>query len=322
MATQNNNIYFFTGGEDLLISQEIRFLTKSFAEGTAKADCLTPDDSDMDEVIQNLCSASLFDPKRVVVLREFDEEDLERLFDVAERLPDTTCVIIVKSKADKRTKFYKLAAGKAKIKEFASFTERDTPALLEWIRTRFLSSGQTIDDDTAMLLSRISGTGLNALSNEIEKISLYAGDRSAISENDVISLAVGGELGNFAMENAIDSRDINSALSSLAKALKAKERPEIILSRIYSRIRTFLSIRSQLESGGDKYSITRSTGMNPYYFDRVKASCVLYSSKELAEAVDKIADTDIALKTTQQDTQTLLELLLVGIIGNRHEAGK
>jgi len=304
-----SSICFFYGDDDFLIEQEISMRSKG-----AKAERLGLDECGARQLMHEVLTASLFSAERILVLSGYEEENYQKVFDCIADIPPGISIIIVEEKVDKRTKFFKALQAKAEVKEFKTFAEWETDKIISWITNKALEHEKYIGQPAAACLNDISGPSLRQLSGEIEKLALYAHGRKTITEEDVKKLAVSGELAAFAIENAVAGRDLSGALAALASMFRAKERADMILGRIYSRLRLYLMIKSLKQAGFSKSEAVKRMNMNPYYFERCEKGSAKYSLKELVSAVLKFSTADLEMKTTGRNNELVMQLLLVDVM--------
>ncbi|MCX5749997.1 MAG: DNA polymerase III subunit delta [Candidatus Saganbacteria bacterium] len=312
----SKNIFFFYGDEDYLMEEEIDRLKSMMTTETVNiaVERFTPDDCDPMNLLQVIFTPSLFQNERLIVVSGYGEEDYLEILNGAENIPSGIILVITEKKTDKRTKFFKEVQKRAVVKEFKAFAQWETAKIISRIISRSSASSKKMDEKTAALLNEVSGPSLRQLASEIEKLSTYAGGRDSITSEDVRRLAVSGELGAFAVENALASRDIKGALSALTVLMRSKERAEAILGRIASRIRTYLMIKSLQSAGRSRDEIIKRMGMNPYYFERCEDGASSYCLDELCAAVNKLSKADLDLKTTMKPADVVMQLLITDIL--------
>jgi len=316
----SKNIFCFYGTEDFLVEEEISSLRGSITKicgSRPDVECFYPDGITAPDLAGNLCTSSLFGGSRIAVMEGFDDEDCLEVLSHRKNFPDSVSLVIKANKLDKRGKLYKLLSVEATIKEFKPFAEWETKKIVDWVTAKAKSSGKSISPSAAGLLNDISGPSLRQLACEIEKLSTYAGDRASIEPEDIRALAVSGDLGAFALENAFASRDLNAAISSLDGAFKAKQPAHVLIGRLASRLRPYLTIKALNAKKMPAGDIIRTLGMNPYFYDRCKEGAARYSMEELLSAVDILSRADIAVKNSSSSPRIVMELALVDIMGDR-----
>lgn len=314
------NIFCFYGPEDFLVEEELSILRAKTAEAGGcdpGLEYFSPDSAVITDLIGNICTPSLFGGSRIIVLEGFEDEDYILLLDNRKSFPHSVKIVIMKDKLDKRGKLYKLLASDSVMKEFNHFAEWETKKVVDWIISRAKKAGKNIDPADAELLNDISGPSLRQLACEIEKLSVYIADGNTIRSDDIRALAVSGELGAFALENAFADRDLGSAIKSLAGAFRSKQQPQVLIGRIASRLRPYLMIKAlqAKKMSGDK--IISMLGMNPYFYERCNKGAALYSLEELVSAVGILSRTDLLIKNSSSSPRIALEMAIVDIMGGR-----
>jgi DNA polymerase-3 subunit delta len=111
--------------------------------------------------------------RKMVIVRSlgFNKQAAEQIEQIISSTGDTTDLIIHEPITDKRTAYYKSLKSKTQLEEF---NELDIPALANWL----VSEAKGIDaslslNDAKFLVERV-GTNQALLSNELEKLSIYA----------------------------------------------------------------------------------------------------------------------------------------------------
>lgn len=317
MKETRNNIYYFYGEEEYLIGEEIKKIKeKIFLPGSGNDDTerFSSSGNDIESIMPQLKMSSLFSPKRLVILQDYDDSDYEAVLASGKDFPDSLSIIMVSDKANNKSAFFKTLQKTATVKEFKPFAEWEETRLVSWIVTRAASLSKKMAPDVASTLIGISGSSLQKLSSELDKIATYIGERKEITERDINDLATSGDISAFAIENAYAERDLKEAISTLAVSLRSKEAPVAILAKIYSRARLFLRIKCLRERKLSRDSIIQELGMNPYYFKRCETGADSYTKEELVKALASVLKADIALKNSSQSPQVLLELLFVDLM--------
>lgn len=314
------NIFCFYGTEDFLIDEEILSLKNAMEKNCGfrpEIEHCFSDSTTVPDLIGRLCTSSLFGGSRITVMEEFDDEDCLEVLSHRGNFSDSVSLVIKADKLDKRGKLYRLLSAEATVREFRPFAEWETKKVIDWITAKAKAAGRSISPQAAGLLNDISGPSLRQLACEIEKLSTYAADRVSIEPEDIRALAVSGDLGVFALENAFASRDLKAALASLDGAFKAKQPAQVLIGRLASRLRPYLAIRALNEKKMPAGDIIRMLGMNPYFYERCSEGAALYSMQELLSAFDILFMADIAVKNSSVPPRIAMELALIDIMGNK-----
>ena len=200
--------------------------------------------------------------------------DLEMLEAYVKAPVDTCCLVLVAESVDKRRGFTKLLLSKAVVVECTG--PADAVEAAKWIRDRVAQDGMTIEPKAARLVAERVGPDIGRLRADVERLTLYAGDRKVITEADVREV-VGAATSqdDWGVTRAIENGSARDALRELALMMDGGAVPYMILGQLAWFVRT-----------------------------KVPAPRV-------AEAVEAVFRTDLAIKTSAGDPRVLLERLVV-----------
>ena len=303
-------LFLFYGEEDFLITEAVNSV-KNEILGSGSNDynfeIIDGEDCDIDAVVNSISSIGMFSQIKVVVIENYDFKSEEELLGAIMNISPDTYLVITSDSVPRSSKLVDHVRKNGKISEFKPFSVWEEDRTADWIIENALSQGTKISRKAAYLLNAVSGPSLRLLDSEIKKLSAFAGSRNEITEDDIRELSVSGELNSFALVNAVRDRDLKSAIFSLDRFLKAKERPESIVGGVSSLIVTMLELKS------DKSKMAMHGAS--YYLRQCAEGAAKYSVHELARAVACLHDADLKLKNTMQSQQTVLEMMLADIIG-------
>ncbi len=140
-------------------------------------------------VVTDLATLPFLSERRVVVVRDADtfisawREKLEGY--LAKPAPTGTLILTCRS-FPKTTRLYKAAdACGGELIECKKLSDR---ALVDFVSAQVRERGKQIDPATAARLADLVGADQGVLTNEIEKLCLYVGERTGISDDDVSDL--------------------------------------------------------------------------------------------------------------------------------------
>ena len=300
-------VYLLTG-EDVyrknLVIQKIRSILHpddfNFFQSEA-------DKADMGEVLALANTSPVFSDNRLVVLtgieklRKDPKEALIRYLD--NPLPTTT-LILTHNDAKKMKTEKVLAEVCADAGRVVNFDELKKDELNAWVRQKMQEKGLRPDFNSVDLLCESVGSELNALENEIEKISLYTADRAdkTITKDDVLAcIGFSKEENPFELSNAITACNKNRAVK-LDKLVDDGEEPVAILSKMTFPILKMARIKRLSEAGLAPSEILRAAGLM-YWESRLVNQ---------ARALNRIIDADSAFKSsTSADPKILLKGILL-----------
>tara|TARA_R110002096_G_scaffold310126_11_gene504729 strand:- start:575 stop:1675 length:1101 start_codon:yes stop_codon:yes gene_type:complete len=169
-------------------------------------------------------------------------------------LPSDVTVIISATDVDKRRSFYKKVS---KIAEVKSFDKVDVSkagwetAVMGQVSKKAQALGLTFEGNTLERFVLMVGAETRVLDMELEKLSLFVGDRPATAK-DISQIVAASHTGViFEIGDAIARKDLPTTLSLIEKQLRRGESAVgILLAAIVPRVRSLLHARDLIERHG------------------------------------------------------------------------
>jgi DNA polymerase-3 subunit delta len=256
-------------------------------------------------------------------------------------------LLISAGKVDKRKVFYKALDKIGTVEAMAgwSMDDRDWVSQAEaWARTALRARAKEISDEAlAELVSRV-GPSARQLESEIEKLSIYVGDKKEIALDDVATICVRNKNARaFALGDALGDRDLPRLLQRLDEELWEvrldPQKSEIgLLYGLISKVRAMILLKEMLNEGwikpeADYYRFKAQLegvpvsqlpedrrfnplAINPYVLFRALPQVKRYSQAELVRAMDLLLRCNRRLVSSSLDESLVLQQTLVQIVGN------
>ena len=251
---------------------------------------------------------------------KLNEADRTKLTELFSDVPDYCTVVFtyqtVEWKPDKRQKKLWEAIDKnGTVVEFAKQNLRDLTA---WVTRHFAANGKTITPELCTYLIDITGGTMTALSGEISKISAYSGaDAITRSDIDAVTEPVMDAV-VFQMTDLLGEGKYGPALLKLQQLLKMQQEPIAILGAIGSHFRRLGTARTLLDHGRNSSELMRLCGIADYPARKTMAAAGKFSAAFCAKAAELIMETDYQLKTSYDDADRLLEVLILRLSQEAH----
>lgn len=212
-------------------------------------------------------------------------------------------------KPDKRLKkLWSAIEDNATIVEFAKQDQRD---LVAWVTRHFAAHGKRISTDLCIYLIDITGGTMTALSGEINKICAYSGaenihrsDIDAVVE-PVLDAVV------FQMTDLLSQGSFGAAFEKLQTLLKMQQEPLAILGAVGTHYRRLGTARTLLDHGKNASDLAKLCGIPDYPARKTMDAARRVRPEFCAKAAELILETDYAMKTSFDDSERLLELLIL-----------
>jgi DNA polymerase-3 subunit delta len=256
-------------------------------------------------------------------------------------------LLISAGKVDKRKVFYKALDKLGTVESFAgwSIDDRDWADQAElWARKVFRARQKNISEEAlAELINRV-GPNVRQLDNEIEKVSLYVGERGEIEFEDVAAICTRNKSARaFALGDALGDRDLPRLLQRLDEELwEVKldpQKSEIgLLYGLISKVRAMLLLKEMLREGWIKpdsdYNRFKAQlervpaeklpqdrrfnplALNPYVLYKALPQARRYTQDELVGAMDLLLQCNRRLVSSNLDESLVLQQTLVQIVGS------
>lgn len=317
-------VYLLTG-EDLFRKQEIiKQITAAVHPDDFNIYSSSADKADMGEALSLANTAPVFSDRRLVILTGIEKlrkDPKEALIRYLENPLDTTVLVLTHDDAKKFKTEKTLGAAAAAHGETANFDELKREELAMWVRSRLKESGLNGQFDAVETLCEAVGGDLNALAQEIEKLSLYTADREdkTISKEDVLAgVGFSKEENPFALSNAVQYMNKAKALSLVDKLLDSGEEPVGVLGKISYPILKMARIKRLSNAGMAPSEIVRAAGLMFWESSLVGNARNFPSEEIFLKTLDRIIETDKAFKTSAvSDPKTAVKGVLMTLFAGR-----
>ena len=226
-------------------------------------------------------------------LREADEEALVRY---VTRPAETSTVVFVSGDLDKRRKLSKTLLDVCVSVEFAALKDAE---LTSWARDRLKHLGAHADDRTLRQIVGLVGASVRQLSTELEKLSTAALPEGVITP-EMVDALVGRsrELSNFELSDHLIARDRRRALETLRKLLDDGAEPVMLIGLLASNFHRLALAKELMTRGAPEQEVFRVVNMPFSQRKDFLATARRADSNELARRIRRIAEADLAIKTS------------------------
>lgn len=306
--------YYLYGEEDLLKSESFSRLKDAVLQGGIpdfNFDQFYYGDADISKVVSAASTLPVMSPKRLVVLRDAEKlkvDEQEMFLSYLDNPSPSTTLIFVGRSADKRKKFFSTISKAGSLIEHSHPHEREMPKWIRWVAKK---KGVNISDAAARYLVEIIGNDLTSISSEVEKLSLYVGDRKNIELEDVESITVDSKTNTvFQLTDAIATKNLKDSLVYLKKLLEGGESPIMIISMIVRQLRLIWTGVSMKNQGAGEDEIRKRISLPPFIFKNYLRQVKYFREEELSMAYENLFELDVKFKSTRIDKERALELFM------------
>ncbi len=194
-------------------------------------------------------------------------------------------------------------------------------------------SGKRVDHAAEARLAALVGDDARQLASEVAKLAAYVGDRKVIGAKDVDEVVTRVASDPFfALGNAVEARDLEGSLGVLDRAVADGASPFMLLGSLAGTLRRMIVERERARKvvGAKRIASARDWeatvfptipddevgDKKPYGFWMKYQAAMRFSREELLDALGRLAEADVAMKTGQ-DGRVRLERVLIGLLAPR-----
>jgi len=255
-----------------------------------------------------LTSLPFLASQKLVVLRAPSKnkqfvEGFEQLFD---EIPESTDVILVEPKLDKRLSYYKFLKTKT---DFYNFAELDTSGLARWlVDTTKAQNGALSPADARYLVERV-GSDQQLLGNELEKLLIRNPQISRADIDDLTEPTPQSTI--FQLLEAAFAGRPKKALELYQEQRALKVEPQQIIAILAWQ----LHILALIKTAGDRSAddIARDAKLNPYVVRKSQGITRKLSLHELKKLVADLLEIDKRSKSSALDIDEALQHYLLTV---------
>ena len=320
-ARQLERLYFFHGEEVFLLHHYLEEMRKKTIEELTwdfnyhrftQETFSVQDFSDAVEALPMMAENTFVQVDEIDIFK-LNESEREKMISVLSDIPDYCTVVftyeIVEWKPDKRLKkLWEAVSKHGTIVEFAKQSQRD---LIAWVTRHFAGYQKRISSELCAYLIDITGGTMTALQGEIKKIAAYSGaDTIVKSDIDAVTEPVLDAV-VFQMTDLLGLGKYGEAMLKLHTLFKMQQEPIVILGAVGGHFRRISAARTLMDCGKNAEDLMRLTGLKDYPARKAMGAAKHFSGKFCRRAAELILETDYKMKTSFDEQERLLELLIL-----------
>ncbi|MBI3651441.1 MAG: DNA polymerase III subunit delta [Acidobacteria bacterium] len=316
---QIESLYLFAGEEEYLQERSVRLLVSTIDEGGRLFNYSTFTIGEITQgvkttavlAIDNANQLPMMAARRLVVIRDFDkirEEELDLVLDYLKRPAPTTTLVFRALSLDQRRKITAALMKTCTVVNFEKLSEAQASRYIE----AFLKSRNCRIEPAALQhLLALLGTSMGRLMNELEKLVNYA--EGGFITNAAIEQLVPRvrEPTGFEIWDAIIKHERKRALRLLHRMLDDKAEPVMLVGSLGGLYRRLLTAKDLIARRAPQEEVAKATGQ---YGQRLKdyiAAINRLSREEIVYGLERLAEVDVAIKSSAATPRLQLEYLIV-----------
>lgn len=314
--------YLLAGQERLLVRRAYDLLYAAGVAGGPRGfnEQVFQGESSSGAVISGACNTlPMMGPRRVVVVRNADKlkkDDQDAVADYCMKPSPTSLLLLLTSpdggKLDGRRKLVKAVKKTGGLCEFKKMYGR---ALREWIEAEAQSLGKRLPSRGTTFLEGIVGNDLGALRNCLLNASLYVGEETNISLEDLEHVVAGDrQEALWDLLDAVRDRSVTAVQRNLAMLYRQENKPLSVLFLAMRRVKQIQSAQNAMDDGLSQKEALRNAGVGPMAW-QWEGKLGRYSPRELEGAVSLLLGAESDMKGGKRiDARWTLEQALLKVV--------
>lgn len=313
-------VYYFFGEEEFLLQEAVARLVESALGGAERGfnyDVIDGAEADPKEIVTLASTFPMVAERRVLLVRRADKiRDPELLDPYLDNPSLTTVVLFIAQSPDKRRSSHLRLKKKAVVAEFERLSLGDIP---RWIISRAKNMGRSVDSEGAALLADYSGTDLREIQNELEKLFVFAGDRTELTVDDVQSVSgMSREVNLYELHRTLGTKDTQRSMEIVGRLLEGGQHPIRITASLGF---FFINLRKMADSRGN--SRKAEVKFPPFLAKQYRSALAYYATTEIENALIRIAIADEHLKSSSLPPAQIMHFLIADILsGGGNSSGE
>jgi DNA polymerase-3 subunit delta len=306
-------VYFLYGPETYLRDQAARAIADEALRDTLQREfndssfSLTSDDvRDALAIVEQL---PMMSTRRVVRIKNFGklpEAEENLLLEYLERPVETSVVMFIGDDIDKRKKLAKTLMSRAAFE----FQPLKGPELQSWVRSHLKRIKANIEPRAMQRILEVVRSDLHTLTNELNKLA--AALPSGVITVGLVDELVGRsrEHMNWELTDHILAGNRKAALRTLKDLLDDQVEPVMLIGLMGGTYRRMALAKELLSQGAAPGQIFSEVRMPSFKQGAYLSMLGRVESKTLARGLQRIAEADLAIKTSKATPRMQVEMLV------------
>lgn len=240
-------------------------------------------------------------------------QNTDQLIEFLEKFDGDNLIIfeVYQNKLDERKKLTKALKKNGQLKKVEQMSEEE---IKKWIQSKLNENYKDIKQDALNLFIELTGVNFNIVSQELDKLMLFLGDRPTINKDDVHQIINRSlEQNVFLLTEYIQKRQKNKAIQLVKDLINMKEEPIKLLALITSNYRLYYQCKILNQKGYSGQQIAKTVNVHPYRVKLALGQVRHYQLEDLLNIINSCAETDYKLKSSYMDKHLILELFILSL---------
>ncbi len=314
MVSTKPSTFFFVGHDDKLKEKALKDLSSRLLEPSARQldyKVFYGDEASAGEILDYVRTMPFIADKRFVVVKRFDSlpaKDKSRLVEYV-RDPARSSYLVLDAWDDSILEDY------GDLNKFAEIRRFGYPAgneLLTWIKQYLEAQDKKIDADAVDVLKELEGQSAAYITNELEKLIAFSGERKNVTGRDVEEVLGRSVLTSaFDLAGAIGNNNIGKAMDIISELLLTGKKPHEIIGILcwyFKRLARAKILSGKGENDARIIGILRiSRKYSAEFLDHLKK----HDIRLIAAKMQILLAADLEIKRTKYNPFLILEFAVM-----------
>lgn len=310
-----NNYLLISSDYDALKEKQDELIKKhSFLDASLSSYDL--EENTFSEILEDIDTYNFLSSNKIIIINNItllkyddNKKDFDHLFKYLDNPRDDVLIFFLESSINNTLKVVKELKKKCEVIEISMDSKSYIKSLLK---------GYKIDNETVNLLDEYCLGDISKIKNECLKLINYKYDEKVIDKNDIFEIVV-KKLGDskdltFAFTRSLAERNVSEALKEYRELLSYNIEPISLVGLLASQFRIMLQVKLLEDRRLSDNEIANMLGeKSTYRIKKTKELTRFYTLNELLRLIIKLEDVDLAMKSTDADYNSLIELFILNV---------
>ncbi|HEV2403442.1 MAG TPA: DNA polymerase III subunit delta [Candidatus Saccharimonadales bacterium] len=300
-----------TGENDYRRNNELQKLIADFIEKYTDmaVEHIDGEDSSYERLQESMQSLPFLTARKLVILKEPAKQKafIEHVGDLLRGVPETTDVVIVEPKLDKRLTYYKVLN---KQTDFRTYSELDAKGLAVWAIAYAKEQGGSLNAQDARLLIDRLGTNQQLLQHELDKLVTYDSNITGGSIRQLTEPMPQSTI--FELIDSAFSGNMQHTLQLYREQRALKVEPQAIIAMLAWQLHVLALVKVSGPKSADE--VARTAKLNPYVVRKSQALVHSLPLQHLKTMIGQLLQLDLRLKSTSIDADEVLQNYLLALV--------
>ena len=299
-----------TGENAFGLKAELDALVSGFVaeHGDLALERVDGEEAELNRIGEALTSLPFLAERKMVLLRRpsANKQFVEVAENFLSNVPETTDVVVVEPKLDKRGSYYKFLQKKT---DFREFKELDVQGLAQWLAQQAKAHGGNISTNDARYLAERVGLSQQLLGNELEKLLLF---NPKITRETIDALTEATPQSTiFQLLEAAFAGNAKETMQLYDEQRALKVEPQQIIAMLAWQLHVLALVKTAGERSSQQ--IASEAKVSPYVVQKSQGIARKLSLPQLKKLVKDLLMIDARLKRESIDADEALKNYLLTV---------